>query len=123
MPTPPRRRDPAEGRPSLSLGGHLPLESETCAFLLAAVLDILLTWVLLARGGHYESNPVADYFIAGWGPKGMVWFKMTLAAVVCVLAQVVARAKPRTGRFILLLGTGVTGAVVCYSAVLVARSL
>ena len=102
---------------------ELPMESETTAFLLTAFLDILLTYLLLASGRFRESNAVADWFIAGWGVKGMVWFKMTLAAVVCVLAQVVATRKPRWGRFILLLGTGVTGAVVLYSVTLAAAHL
>ena len=102
---------------------QLPMESETTAFLLAAFLDILLTYLLLASGRFRESNAVADWFIAGWGVKGMVWFKMTLAAVVCVLAQVVATRKPRAGRFILLLGTGVTGAVVLYSVTLAVAHL
>ena len=113
----PDRRGRDGWRARLPLG-ELPLETETAAFLLASVLDIVLTTVLLAAGGFRESNAVADWFIAGWGVKGMVWFKMTLAAVVCVLAQVVATKKPRWGRGILLLGTGVTGAVVLYSAAL-----
>ncbi len=99
------------------------MESETTAFLLTAFLDILLTYLLLASGGFRESNAVADWFIAGWGVKGMVWFKMTLAAVICTLAQVIATKNLRLGRFVLLLGTAVTGAVVIYSVTLALRHL
>ena len=114
--------EPVDGRP----GGwrdrlpfrELPMEAETTAFLLAAFLDILVTYLLLASGRFRESNSVADWFIAGWGVTGMVWFKTALAALICVLAQVIATKKPRVGRFVLLLGTGVTGAVVIYSVTL-----
>ena len=125
------RREPDAPRPAAPKPGwrsalpfrRLPLESETTAFLLASFLDILLTYLLLASGRFRESNAVADYFIAGWGVKGMVWFKMTLAAVVCVLAQLIAAKKLRAGRFVLLLGTAVTGAVVVYSVTLALRHL
>ena len=101
----------------------LPLESETTAFLLVSFLDILCTYLLLASGRFRESNAVADWFIAGWGVKGMVYFKMALAAFVCTLAQVIAAKRPRTGRFVLLLGVAVTGAVVVYSVTLALRHL
>ena len=125
-----RTDPPAAAKPEAPAGWRgrlpfrqLPLEGETTAFLFAAFLDILLTYLLLASGGFRESNVVADWFIAGWGVKGMVYFKMTLAAVVCVLAQIVATKRPRTGRFILILGTAVTGAVVLYSVTLAVRHL
>ena len=102
---------------------QLPLEGETTAFLLTAFLDILCTYLLLASGRFREGNAVADWFIAGWGVKGMVWFKMTLAAVVCTLAQAIAVKSPAKGRFVLLCGTAITGAVVVYSVVLAVRHL
>ena len=102
---------------------QLPMESETTAFLLTAFLDILCTYLLLLSGRFRESNAVADWFIAGWGVRGMVYFKMTLAAVVCVLAQIIATRNRRLGRFVLLLGTVVTGAVVIYSVSLALRHL
>ena len=100
---------------------HLPLETETAFFLLVGVLDILLTHFLLVRGGFRESNPVAEYFLNHWGPRGMVYFKCALMAVVCVTAQLIARQRLETGRRILWLGTLVTGGVVVYSAGLLAR--
>ena len=102
---------------------QLPMESETTAFLLTAFLDILCTYLLLASGRFRESNAVADWFIAGWGVKGMVWFKMALATFICTLAQVIATRNERLGRFVLILGTVVTGGVVIYSVALAVRHL
>ena len=121
MTAPPPDRTPRPSRLPL-LTGRLPLETETCVFLLVGVLDILCTYLLLWAGGHRESNPAADYFLARYGVKGLVWFKMALAAFVCVLAQLIARKKPKLGRFVLLLGTAVTGAVVVYSVGLILRA-
>ena len=87
------------------------------------MLDVVCTYLLLASGRFRESNAVADWFIAGWGITGMVWFKMALSGFVCVVAQVVATRRPRAGRFLLILGTAVTGAVVLYSVALGLRHL
>lgn len=98
------------------LTGHLPLETETVWFLIVSVLDFLMTYEMLSSGRFRESNRVAEYFLNHWGPfKGMLYFKMILVAVVCVIAQIVALKKEHVGRWILNLGTIVTGAVVVYS--------
>ncbi|NNJ27166.1 DUF5658 family protein [Alienimonas chondri] len=120
---PPTRPDTQGGWRGRLPFRQLPLESETTAFLLTAFLDILLTYLLLASGQFRESNAIADYFIAGWGVKGMVWFKMALAAFICTLAQIIATKNLRMGRFVMLLGTAVTGAVVIYSVTLALRHL
>ncbi|MEZ6065071.1 MAG: DUF5658 family protein [Planctomycetaceae bacterium] len=101
-----------------SLLGHLPLESETSAFILVNVLDYIMTYLLLMQG-FYEANPIARYFIESWGPvKGMLGFKLTIVTIVCVIAQVVALKRLDYGRFILLVGTVATGGVVVYSFML-----
>ena len=130
MPHPDPADDPADPQPAPPKRWRdrfpfrqLPMEGETTAFLLTAFLDILCTYLLLLSGRFREGNAVADWFIAGWGVKGMVWFKMVLAAVICTLAQIIAVTNPRAGRFVLLVGTGVTGAVVVYSVTLAVRHL
>jgi hypothetical protein len=100
------------------LRGNLPLERETIVFVLTSALDIFMTWILLYTGRFRESNPLADYFIAHWGVKGMVYFKMGMTAFVCVLAQIIALKKPAYAEFVLKLGALVIAAVVIYSFVL-----
>jgi hypothetical protein len=106
--------------------GHLPLESETGAFILINVLDYLVTYFLLMQPGRgvrfVESNPVAQYFIDSWGPgKGMLGFKMAVVAFVCVLSQVIALKREDYGRWVLMLGCLATGFVVVYSLTLYLR--
>ena len=103
-------------------GGGINLETETAVFILANVLDIFLTYLLLVGGGHDEGNPVARYFLDRWGLKGMFLYKLSAVAVVCVIAQVVARASVSTARKLLVGLTIVVGAVVAYSAVLLLQA-
>lgn len=103
--------------------GHLPLEKETSAFILVSVLDIFVTYLLLRTGRFIESNPVADYFIRHWGENGMIYFKMAMTAVVCVISQIVALKKPGHGEFILKIGILIVGTVVIYSIVMFIRTM
>lgn len=120
---------PSEEKKSGSFWNHqLPLERETCVFILVNALDVFMTYLLLRTnqipgGSNYfvESNQIANYFIAGWGIKGMVYFKFGLVAVVTVIAQIVHTKKPTTARFLLNIGSLVVAAVVIYSFMLYIR--
>jgi hypothetical protein len=101
----------------------LPLESETCWLLLLGVLDLVLTMVLLNTGVVHEANPLARWFLAADGVRGLVIFKCALLAVVVVSAQVIATRHPRTARWVLLLGIVAQLAVVALGARLLARAL
>ena len=109
------------------LRGRLPLEHETALFVLVSTLDVFMTYLLLSRrageGGvvFVEGNPVARFFLNHWGVPGLIYFKFAMVAVVCVIAQVVARRKPRTARRLLSLATLVVGGVVVYSLTLLLR--
>lgn len=103
------------------LRDRLPLDVETGAFLFVNLLDIALTIVLLYGGGHREANPVAAFFLNHWGVEGMVWYKLATVAVVCVIAQVVARRNLTAGRNLLYVVTAIVGAVVLYSVWLMAQ--
>jgi hypothetical protein len=97
---------------------HVRCESETSWFLLASLADFGMTYFLLFHGGFRESNPVALYFLNHWGPRGLLYFKCSLMAVVCVVTQLIATQRPKTAAAILRLGTLVVGGVVAYSLVL-----
>jgi hypothetical protein len=94
----------------------IPLESETAWYVLLNVCDILATWALLRRDPRFiESNPIARWFYHGWGINGMVWFKLSMVALVVVIAQVIARKNEPLARMLLLFGCAAVGVVFVYS--------
>lgn len=99
---------------------ELPLQDETSYFILANVLDIVLTFLLL-RSGAIEANPLADFVYQIWGFNGMIAFKMLIVAAVCVLAQIIALRNHSRARFVLVAGTVIVGLVVAYSMLLYSR--
>ena len=111
---------PFHWRSLLSVGG---LRRETLRYVLVSVLDLFMTYILLAQKGmHFiESNPVAGRFFADWGFKGMVYFKIAMVLLVCVIAQIVVRRRPRTAKWLLNGATLVVAGVVVYSFVLLLK--
>jgi len=101
---------------------HRPLEKETALFILVSTLDFYMTWMLLSRHNNFvESNPVARFFINHWGPRGLIYFKFSLVAVVCMLTQIIAMKKLETARRVLQFAIIVVGGVVIYSLTLLLR--
>jgi len=114
--------DKASGSMFKSLfGRQLPLERETTLFILVSALDVFMTWILLSRRGFVESNPIALYFIEGWGIKGMVYFKFALVAFISVLCQIIAVKKLDVAKRILQFATVLVSCVVLYSLSLLVR--
>lgn len=113
------------------LTGKLPLEHETALFILVNVLDFFMTfWMLSHRnedgsGGYFiESNPVAAYFLYRWGPfRGMLFFKLAIILVVCLVTQIIATRKLETARWILRFGTALVALVVVYSLTVYLRGM
>lgn len=103
--------------------GTAMLQKECLLFVLVSALDVFMTYILLSHGGgqFVESNPVARFFIHGWGAKGMVYFKFATVAIVCFLAQIIARHRPQTARYLLLGATALVAGVVIYSLALLLR--
>jgi hypothetical protein len=100
----------------------LPLQRESSLFLIVSVLDVLMTSILVedltgvtGQTIFYESNPVARYFLAGWGLAGIVYFKFLTVGVVEVIAHLVALKKIDVARRLLEFGTLVVSVVVIYS--------
>jgi hypothetical protein len=105
------------------LTGQLPLETETTQFILVNVLDFFMTYWLLQTGRFRESNPIAEYFLASWGPvKGMLLFKLALVTFVCLIAQIIAIWNLDRARWLLRFGTAVVAIVVIYSFTLLIRN-
>ena len=91
------------------------LEFEKTLFVLVNVMDVVMTFLLLSTGTCYESNPLADYFLQGWGMLGMTLFKLVIVGVVLLLANLVALWRVESSRNLLHFGSFLVGAVVAYS--------
>ena len=111
---------PFHWRSLLRVGG---LRRETLRYVLVSVLDLFMTYILLAQKGmHFiESNPVAGRFFADYGLKGMVYFKFAMVALVCVIAQIVVRRRPLVAKWLLNWATLVVAGVVVYSLMLLIK--
>jgi hypothetical protein len=111
------------------IGGELPLETETCRFVLVSLLDLFMTFLLLyfsnrgmMRNVVVESNPVARYFISGWGTMGLVWFKIGMVTLIVLAAQGVATRRPAVAQVVLNGATLFVGGVVAYSTLLLVQN-
>ena len=87
----------------------------TWAYVVLSGLDIFLTYQLLVSQQHVEANPLARYFIDGWGLKGMVWFKLGMTAFVLALIHSLQQKKEAYARAVVRLGAAVVGCVDVYS--------
>lgn len=103
----------------------LPLQRESSLFLIVSVLDVLMTCLLLedltgvtGRVIFYESNPVANYFLAGWGLAGIIYFKFAMVAFIEVISHLVALKNVSAARRLLEFGTLAVSVVVIYSMLL-----
>ncbi len=94
-----------------------PLQDETATFILVNVLDIYMTYALLAVGGS-EANPVARFFLDRWGFDGMIAFKMMIIAFYCVVTLFIASHNLDRAKSLLRFGTVIVAMVVIYGACL-----
>lgn len=108
----------------------LLFETEISWFVLAGAMDVFMTFIILRFSAEgrtqnmmVESNPVAQWILGHWGLRGMVLFKLAMVALVSVIAEIVGRSRPATGRALLVGGTIVVAAVVVYSMRLLAANL
>ena len=87
------------------VGGHALLGNESLLLVVLSICDLLMTYVLLRKGGHfYEANPIARWIFERWNIAGMTAFKFGLVAFIVILCEIIERRRPRVGRAIMLLG-------------------
>jgi len=85
--------------------GDLLLRNEGLVLVILSVGDLLMTYLLLWRGGHfYEANPLAGWFFARWNIAGMTAFKFGLVGVIVVVCEAIERNRPGVGRAIIIFG-------------------
>lgn len=83
-------------------------------------LDVILTFVILAFGGH-EVNPIAALVIETWGVPGAIGFKFALTLIVIMCCEVVGRRKDHVGRNLAILAVGISAFPVVWSFSLLIR--
>ena len=83
-------------------------------FVFVASLDIMLTWLILRKGGT-EVNPVAKVVIDAWGLTGAILFKFALTMFVIIACDVIGRSKDRLGRIMVGVAIGVSSVPVVWS--------
>jgi len=100
----PDRMPPAQGRDEGGQGGPPSVWGRGVLYpnvyvwyVLLASLDVMLTAVIVAAGGH-EMNSLADRVLGRWGLPGLVVFKFSLVLVVVAICEVVGRRNDRKGR-------------------------
>jgi hypothetical protein len=95
-------------------------QDELLLFVFVNALDVFMTyWMIHAHEGVFvESNPIANRFLMEWGPKGLIYFKFSMVAFVCVIAHIVGQYRPELAARFLKLGSVIVAAVVVYSFVL-----
>jgi hypothetical protein len=105
--------------------GPARLRDESTLFVLLSALDFVMTWYLLQYehpGIEFsEANPIARYFIYGWGIKGMFAFKSLIVAFVVAICYVIAHSDLAAARRVLWAASAIVASVVCYSALLLCR--
>lgn len=97
-----------------ALFGRLPLEHETCLFLLVNLGDFVVTAWLTNGRGFREANVLALWVLRNYGWQGLLLYKFGLVTAICLLAQVIARQRLETARQLL------TGATILFALVLAA---
>jgi hypothetical protein len=103
-----------------NVGWHTFHPGKLALFALLSVADLFMTWQLVqaSDGKVYESNPVANAWLASFGWTGLTIFKGLAILLVAGTAVYVSWHRPRTGGRLLIFACGATAFVVVYSCYL-----
>jgi len=86
-------------------------------FIFVSSLDIMLTWLILSKGGS-EVNPVAKLVIDAWGLPGAIIFKLSLMLFVIIACEIVGRKSDLKGRVLALVAILISSFPVVWSLTL-----
>jgi len=88
--------------------------------MLFSAMDIMLTWVILSRGGR-EVNALADWVIKQFGLNGMIIYKFALVLFFVVLCEMVGKLRDRSGITLSRVGVAIGAFPVVWSMGLLLR--
>ena len=100
--------------PDLTAVPEMRYQSGYVWFVFVSSLDIMLTWLILSRGG-VEVNPIAKLVIDAWGLPGAIGFKFALTLFVIIACEITGRHKDRTGRNLIIIAIVLSAAPVVWS--------
>jgi len=113
--TPPSNTNDRE--PKLISVPEMRYQTSYILFVFVSSMDIMLTWLILLRGGS-EVNPIAKLVIDAWGLPGAIGFKFALTLFVIISCEVVGRKRDRLGRALIIIGIVISGFPVVWSLTL-----
>tara|TARA_B100001059_G_C17797387_1_gene563871 strand:- start:1369 stop:1740 length:372 start_codon:yes stop_codon:yes gene_type:complete len=109
--------DNSDDRPELTDVPEMRYQNAYIWFIFVSSLDIMLTWVILRKGG-VEVNPVAEQVISAWGLPGAIGFKFALMLFVIISCEIVGRSRDALARKLILLGILISSFPVVWSTTL-----
>jgi hypothetical protein len=109
--------DSSDDQPELTDVPEMRYQNAYIWFVFVSSLDIMLTWVILRKGG-VEVNPVAKEVIATWGLPGAIGFKFALMLFVIISCEIVGRTRDGVARKLILLGILISSFPVFWSLTL-----
>lgn len=99
---------------------HMHYPNAYTWLLLVSALDIMLTWVILYKGG-LEVNPAANFVIDKYGLEGMIIYKFVLILFFIALCEIVGTLRRSTGQLLARVSVAIGAFPVVWSLFLLAR--
>ena len=88
-----------------------------------SMIDLIATWIILARRGGYEANPLVDLVITRFGSTGLVLFKVVIFLFVIFVCEIVGRQNESRGRWLARVGVGISAIPLVVSVFIVLRNM
>src|SRR5262245_38783083 len=107
---------PQPAQPNMTNVRNLPFRV-LLLFIVLSFVDLYLTWFLLETSGGkiYESNPIAAAWLASYGYRGLVTYKIMGLLLVGIVSVYISFRKPVTGKRLLMFATAALALVTLYS--------
>lgn len=68
------------------------------AFIIASILDVVLTSTLLMQEVVVEANPIANFYLSNWDISGLVYFKTCMVFFIILICCLIRLLEIRFGK-------------------------